>query len=119
VSGGTRVASCGYLDVSSPLKPAGGRPPRPGPGRFTRSCRWKPLGMSASAQWPAQHSELIGMLYGSVFLDGGSSRTFSRSVSVPFFARAFSIFFTTAMGICWKCVREVPLTGFVFMTGEQ
>jgi hypothetical protein len=72
--------------------------------------------ISIRAQWPVQQSELIGMLYGSVFLVGGSAIAFP--VSVVFFSGALSsaIFFTTATGICSKCVRAVCLTGFVFMT---
>src|SRR4249920_2585195 len=102
VAGGTRVASWGYLEVGPPLNPAGGRPPRPEPPGFTRSFGWTRWGMSTSTQWPAQHRELRGMLYGSVFLAGDSATTLLGTVG--FFSDGFSavIFLTIATGICSK-----------------
>src|SRR5580765_628832 len=101
VAGGTRAASWGYLEVGSPLNPAGGRPPRP--AGFTRSFGWTRWGMSTSTQWPAQHRELSGMLYGSVFLADDSATTLLGLVG--FFSDGFSVIFLTfATGICSKCV---------------
>ena len=116
MAGGTRVASWGYLEVGSPLNPAGGRPPRPGPEGFTRSFGWTRWGMSTSTQWPAQHRELSGMLYGSVFLADDSATTLLGAVG--FFSDGFSavIFLTIATGICSKCVVARGLTDFLFMT---
>src|SRR5262249_38278120 len=88
-----------------------------GPTGFTRSFDWTRWGMSASAQWPVQHSELRGMLYGSVFLAGDSTTTFA--VAFVFFLRSFSsaIFFTTCTGTCSKWVRGFLLAVRGFMTG--